>query len=389
MKNIFDYTLASIARHGYKNLVVATIFGILVWLIASTTMITNSLNSEYQEISKAFPDILVQKSYGGKTHFIESDIIDKFYSLPSISSVEGRVWGQYYFERSRIYLSIFGIESFTDYYQDEIKNIAENFPENKNQPLMITSKSVLDVLSKDLELYKSIPFFTPDGNMIRVGIGGTYKFNHALENNDIILLDESVARKILGIEDGFYTDAVIRVANPNEASFVADKIAMLNPSLKTITKDDMVKEYQLLYDYKNGFFLMLMIVCFVSFGVILYDKASGLRSEEKKEIGILKAIGWEISHIINYKLMEALILSLLSFAIALVLAIFYVYILGAPILKYVFAGYSELKQPFELVFSLDFKTIALIFFLTVPFYIAVSIIPAWKVATMDAGDVLR
>ncbi|NLK67146.1 MAG: FtsX-like permease family protein [Campylobacteraceae bacterium] len=389
MRNIFDYTLASITRHGYKNLVIAIIFGVLVWLIACVTMITNSLSSEYRAISESFPDILVQKNYGGRTHWIEEEILDEFYSMPSVSSVEGRVWGQYYFERNRIYLTIFGVKSFTDYYQNEIKEIAENFPENQRPPMFVTSQSVLDVLGDDLKLYGSIPFFTPDGTMINVNKGGTFKFNHSLENNDIILLDEDIARRILGVGEGLYTDGVVRVANPNEASFVAGKIAMSHPSLKTITKEDMVKEYQLLYDYESGIFLLLMIICFVSFGVILYDKASGLRSEEKREIGILKAIGWEISHIINYKLMEALILSLSAFIVALALAIFYVYVLDAPVLKYVFAGYSDLKQPFELVFRLDIKTIAMIFFLTVPLYIAVSIIPAWRIATMDAGEVMR
>ena len=151
----------------------------------------------------------------------------------------------------------------------------------------------------------------------------------------------------------------------------------------------MLKQYQLLFDYKSGLFLMLFIICFVTFATVLYDKASGLRSEEKREIGILKALGWEISHIINYKLMESLILSVFAFVVGVSLAIFFVYILQAPFLKQIFVGYSELKFPFELVFNLNFKIIALLFFVTVPLYVAVCIIPAWKIAVSDAGEILR
>lgn len=390
MKNLFDYTLSSITRHGLKNIVIISIFGFLVFLLSSVIMITNSLNLEYKTISKEFPDLLVQKNYGGKTYLISDEDVEPFWKMAGISSVEGRVWGQYYFERAQIYVSIFGIESFVDYYQKEIKQIAENLTQPKDEAFMITSQSIVDFFKEDIEIYGgNLPFFTPNNTMIKVPISGVFKLGSSLENNDLILLDENTAREILGIKNGFYTDFVMRVSNSDEAEFIADKIRLSNSSLKVITKDDMLKAYQILYDYKSGWFLMLLIICFITFGIILYDKASGLRSEEKREIGILKALGWEISHIINYKLMEALLLSIFAFVIGICCAIFFVYILKAPGLKYVFSGYSELKQPFELMFWLDFKTIALIFFLTIPFYVAVSIIPSWKIATVDSGEILR
>ncbi|GKH59970.1 ABC transporter permease [Campylobacter ureolyticus] len=389
MKNIFNYTIASITRYGYKNLTITFIFGVLVWLLSSVLMITNSLNNEYKSISKEFPDILVSKSYGGRSYLIEGNLTNEFLKIAGIKSAKGRVWGQYYFERNRVYLSIFGIKSFEEQYQKEIEKIAEVFNESKNPPFMITSKSILKVLEGDLKLYKSVPFFTPENSMIKVNVGGVYKFNHSLENNDVILLDEDVAREILGIKKPYFSDITIDVSNPSEVDFIAKKIAISNSNLKVITKDSMLKQYQLLFDYKSGLFLMLFVICFVTFATVLYDKASGLRSEEKREIGILKALGWEISHIINYKLMESLILSVFAFVIGVSLAIFFVYILQAPFLKQIFVGYSELKFPFELVFNLNFKIIALLFFVTVPLYVAVCIIPAWKIAVSDAGEILR
>lgn len=387
MKNIFDYTLKSITRYGYKNLSLVAIFGFLVFLLSSVMMISNSLNLEYKTISKNFPELIIQKNIGGRNVPISLDDVDKFWEFPSISSIEGRVWGQYYFERNRIYLTIFGIKSFVDYYQNDIKNIAENFPENKN--LMITSHEVLEFFKDDILVYSGVPFFTPDNNMIKIGVGGEFKFKNSLENADIILLDENVTRKILGLQEPFYTDFVVRVPNKEEIDLTADKIRISDPNLKVITKNEMLKDYQLLYDYKSGWFLMLLMVAFVAFSIILYDKASGLRSEERKEIGILKAIGWEISHIIRYKLIEACIMSVLAFFTGVALAIFYVYALNAPFLIKVFSGYDDLKPVFNLMFSADFRLIALLFFTTVPLYVAVCIVPAWKVAAGDAGEVLR
>lgn len=387
MKTIFDYTLSSITRYGYKNLALMAIFAFLVFLMSCAMMITNSLNKEYKLISKDFPELIVQKNIGGRNVPINASDVDTFWDYPSISSIEGRVWGQYYFERNQIYLTLFGIKTFTDYYMDDIKKVAENFPEGEN--LMVASPEVLKFFKDDIYVYGGIPFFTPDNSLIKVSVGGEFKFKNTLENADIIMLDENVTRKILGLSDDFYTDFVIRVLNHEEVDLTADKIRISNPTLKVITKDEMLRQYQLLYDYKSGWFLMLLMISFVTYAIILYDKASGLRSEERREIGILKALGWEISHIIRYKLLEASIMSVLAFLVGLIAAIFFVYGLNAPFLIRIFSGYDELKPSFELMFSVDFRLIALLFFTTVPLYIAVCIIPAWKVASWDAGEVLR
>ena len=48
----------------------------------------------------------------------------------------------------------------------------------------------------------------------------------------------------------------------------------------------------------------------LAFAILAWDKASGLSAEEKREIGILKAIGWETGDIIRMKLWESLLIAL-------------------------------------------------------------------------------
>jgi len=67
----------------------------------------------------------------------------------------------------------------------------------------------------------------------------------------------------------------------------------------------------------------------------------------------------------------------------------FVYLLQAPLLRDIFIGYSDLKPSFELPFILDIQTLVLVFFLSVPIYIAAIIIPSWRVATLDADEVIR
>ena len=363
-------------------------------MISCVIFITNSLKTEYTELSKDFPDILVQRYYGGKVHFIDQKLADEFKKFPSVSPVQPRIWGEYYFGNGKIYTTIFGIQSYTRHFTHEIDNIAQDLDEafseeGVEENYMITSKNLYEFLSKYTQTYGSVPFFTPKGEIVNLVKAGEFKSGNSLMDNDIILMSEENAREILGIPNGFYSDIVLEVSNKKEAEFSANKIRQANPDLRVITKEEILKKYEFLYDFKSGWFLALLITCAATFSIILYDKSSGIRSEEKREIAILKAVGWDISDIIKFKLTEATILSVLTFFIALSLAIFYVYILKAPILSDVFTGFSNLKLDFDLIFAGNFKVVALLFFLTVPLYVGVSIIPSFKVATKDIGEMIK
>lgn len=391
MNNIFDYTLKSISRHGYKNISIAFIFGLLVWLLSSVIFITNSIKKELIQTASSTPQILINKQIGGKYYLLNESDIEPLWGIAGVSLVKGRVWGQYYLELKKTYVTLMGVNPFEEGYNKEITKFADTLPfENESQiPQVFVSKNMYELL----KLYRSskdeISFEKFSHGYEKVKIAGIFKSESELFSNDVILMPTQSVRNILGVGDGLFTDAIIKVANPAEVSFIAAKLMYEYPSLKVTTKDEIIKDYELLYQFKSGWFLLLFIVSFITFAIILYDKSSGLRSEEKKEIGILKAIGWEINHIIYYKLLESSILSIFSFFAGISLAIFYVYFLQAPWLKLAFTGYNELKQPFDLIFSLNFQEFALLFFSTVPLYIAASIIPSWKAATNDVMDTIR
>lgn len=388
MNNIFDYTLASLTRYGFKNILIVAIFGFLVFLISSVIMITNSLKYEYKIIQKELPDIILQKNYGGKSYLISDRDIEFIWNYSGISSVEKRVWGQYHLINEGVYFSVYGVDPYSTIYNKEIQKAAMLYEESLDNSF-IASKALIKRLDRYIKTFNAIPFYTPDRSILSLKLAGVYNFGSSLENNDVILVSVDSARKILGIKDGYYSDILLNISNPHEVDFIADKIMIEEPTIKAITKKEILKEYELLYDFKSGWFLMGIFISFVTFAIILYEKVSGIRSEEKRELGILKALGWEISHVITYKLLESLILSVFAFFIGFLAAMFYVYVLGAVGIRGVFTGYESIKHPFDLIFVMDFKTMIMLFLMSVPLFVAVSIVPAWKIATSDALEVIK
>jgi len=387
---LFDFSILSIFRRGSKNIFIFFVFTLLIFLLSSVLFISNSIKSELDTTLNALPDITVQRLQAGRAVNMPLSRVNKLLAIQGVKAVVPRVWGYYYFANAGVNFSIVGIDSFEDQYRDLYTKLCDKFDFDalKKNRSMLVGSGVKKILQNNF-YGKYFNFIKPDGGLVKVKIAGVFKGDTKLESNDVIVLPAKKAREIFGIDKDKAVDFVLRIANPVEIPNIAAKITALYPDTRVITKEELSISYQNLFDYKGGLFLALFVISAFTFFMIIYDKASGVSSDEKREIGILKAVGWTIDDILKEKFYEAFIISFVSFVTALCLSIFYVYFLNAPLLKNVFIGYSNLKPAFDLPFSFDFQTFAIIFFLTVPIYIAATIIPSWRVASMDADEVMR
>lgn len=388
--NLFEFAIHSLLRRGAKNIFITIIFTLLIFVLSSVFLITGALKNELLGTLEALPEVIVQKIIAGKQKDIEVQRSDQILQIPGVEDAIPRVWGYYYFEPQGANFSIIGIELYENQYKQVLSDIAVQFDDklSSDTPSMIIGSGVYEALLSSY--YEDFFLFVkPDGDSKKVTIGGVFKASTQLESSDSIVMSSELVREIFDLDEQYATDIVVKIANPKEIPTIALKINQLYPDTRVVTKDDIRVSYQNIFDYKSGIFLAFFILAIFTFFIIIYDKASGLSSEEKKEIGILKAIGWKIEDILNVKFYEALIVSGTAFIVAIALSIAYVFLLEAPLLKDIFMGYSILKPDFKLPFTLNIQILALIFFITVPIYIAATIIPSWRAATLEANEVIR
>lgn len=387
---LLSFALNSLFRTKAKSVFTLIVFGALVFLLSSILFISNSIKYELSLTLKELPEIIVQKLQAGRHTNIELKRVDKLLEIQGVQSAIPRIWGYYYFAKAGVNFSIIGIDEYDKQYKKNFEDIVKkiDFEKLKDKDSMIVGVGVKKTLSENY--YKSyFNFIKPDGSLKKIYLASVFKPTTSLESNDLILMPKELAAEIFGMKKDEVTDIVLKVANEVEIPNIAQKIRNIYPDSRVITNSDLRVSYQNIFDYKSGLFLALFVVSMFTFIMIIYDKASGLSSEEKREIGILKALGWTMDDILKEKFYESFIISVIAFLGGLILALFFVYFLNAPLLKDIFIGYSRLKPEFDLPFTLDFATIALLFFLSVPLYIASIIIPSWKIAIMDADEVMR
>ncbi len=383
---IIEYAVNSLLSQKYKTIFMVIILSSLIFLLSSLFFIKNSIKNELDITLDSLPQIIVQNIKAGRHYDIDVEIVDELLDINGVGSAVARVWGYYYFENAGVNFTLMGIDEYEEQYKKSLKDVAKEL--NFSSSSMIVGEGVRDVMSKSH--YKEyFNFIKPNGELKKVEIGGVFMAQSLLESNDVIVMSKDTLREIFDMEQNMATDIVVRVANPNEVSTVVAKIKLKYPSFRVITNNDLKVSYQNIFDYKSGLFLSFFIISIFTFFIIVYDKASGLSSEQKREIGVLRAIGWRIDDILKERFYEAFIVSSLSYLSGIILAFAFVYIFNAPLLGNIFSGYSKLKPEFNLAFVFDMQTLALIFFLSVPIYIAAIIIPSYRSATLDVDEVIR
>jgi len=384
--HLIEYALSSIVRQGHKSIFITIVFTFLTALLTSIFFITNSIKYELNTTVDALPQIIVQNTKASRIAEIDLDTTDKLLNIPGVKSVNARVWGYYYFQNAGVNFTLIGVDEFEEQYSNTLDGIIKKGGlDNSN---MFIGSGVREIMNSSY--YKDyFNFIKSDGKIKRVNIKGVFDTDIGLESNDMIVMSKETLREIFAIEKSKATDIVVKVANIEEIETISLKIEQMFPNARVITNDDMKLSYENIFNYKSGIFLALFVISIFTFFIIIYDKMSGLSSEQKREVGILKAIGWRVEDVLKSKFYESLILSLFAYILGVILSLAYVYIFNAPLLRDIFIGYSDLKPVFEISFILDFQTLFLVFFLSVPIYVAATIIPSWKVATLDADDVIR
>ena len=386
----FNFLFLLLFTHKSKHLAIFFISILIVFLSSSILFISNTLKKEIFTTLENQSDFVIQKINSGKSQYTPISWIEDFKEISGVKNIQQRVYGQYYFMPEDAYFTIVGIDLFEEGSSKNIKELLEVL--NISEFLQSDSMIIGNGIKKLFDKYKYInsydfKLFNNDLKEIKIFKDLPQKAN--LVANDLIIMDINLAKEILNIKEDEATDIVLNVPNNLERANVKDQLILKHSNTRILQKENLKKEYENMFNYKGGIFLILFIIVILTFTLILYQRYSMISLGDKKEIGILKAVGWSIKDILKLKIMENFIVAFMAFIIGIILSYIFVFILNAPILKNVFIGSQNLQNDFIFNANIQIDSLITLFlFFMIPFLSAV-LIPVWKVAIIDSTQSMK
>jgi len=369
-RNIIDFMLSSLLRRKGKNVALVCVYTFVVFMLASVMFFVHSLKKEASIILKDAPEMVIQRMIAGRHELIPLGYIDRIKNIRGVTSVKGRLWG---------------------YYYDPI--IGANYtlivPEDGH--LNSGKITIGEGISRTRLVFEgdTMEFRTYDGALIELEIKNRISSESELISSDLILISRDDFRRLFGTPEEYATDLTLQVKNPRELSTIAIKIAELLPDTRQILRDEILRTYDAVFNWRGGMVIVILLGALLAFIIFAWDKASGLSQEERKEIGILKAIGWETSDVILMKFWEGMMVSLSSFLAGVLLAYGHVFFASPALFESALKGWAVLYPRFRIIPFIDASQLVALFFLTVVPYTVATIIPSWKAATIDPDTVMR
>ncbi|MBX3260573.1 MAG: FtsX-like permease family protein [Labilithrix sp.] len=218
---------------------------------------------------------------------------------------------------------------------------------------------------------------------------GTFRSSLDLWTADVVLCDEDDARALLGLPEGDATDIAVTLANPAEARVVAATIVERLPGARVIERDLLERVYHLSYGRRAGLVLGASIPAILALLVLAWDRASGIGGDERREIAILKAVGWSTGDVLWAKLFESILVGALGTALGLLLGYAWVFWLGAPGLRPALVGWSVMYPRASLTPVVDLAQLLGVTIAVLGPFVLLSVVPAWRAATADPLEAMR
>ncbi|MGF1644536.1 MAG: ABC transporter permease [Thiotrichales bacterium] len=367
---LVDYTLAALRRRPGKNLSLLLVYSAIVFLLASVLLYAHALRHEASLLLAESPQLILQRLVAGRHDLVPREYLDRIGEIRGVASRRGRVWGYFYDPAVRANYTL----------------MASDDPTLASGDMLIGAALAR---TRGLAVGDYLTLRDSQGAPFAWRVRGVLDPASGLVSADLMLVRETDWRRFFGVAPGLYTDLVLEVRNPAEVRKVAEKLTLLLPDTRPILRDEILRTYDAILGWRQGVVFVLLLGSVLAFVIFAWDKASGLSAEERREIGILKAIGWETGDVIQMKFWEGALISLAAFVLGYLAAYAHVFFTGAVLFEPVLKGWAVLYPDYRPLPFVDGLQLATLFAFTVFPYTVATIVPIWRAAITDPDAVMR
>ena len=385
--NLLDYALSALRRRKGKNLGVMLVFAGVIFLVASFQFLSASLTATAENLLTEAPEIVIQKMSAGRQEAIPLAYLARLGEIHGIRAEVPRIWGYYFDETTGANYTVLAVEPERMPRGDQLPEAITGRLPAPGKGEVVLGRGVVENLK--LGERRNFSLFRPDLSLKALTVVGTFASGSEQLTSDLIFTTLDTARDLFAIPAGAVTDLCVYVANPGEIATIAKKIAAQLPDTRVLTRPQISQTYQVVFGWRSGFASICLLAALAAFIILAWDKASGLSPEEKREIAILKVLGWQTGDILVLRFWESLTVSGLAYLLGCSAAYLHVFQLGGTLFRPILLGWSVIQPGLHLLPTVTGRDLLLIFTLSVVPYLAATVIPAWRAAIVPPDAAVR
>jgi len=385
--NFFGYALDSIFRFKTRTTAIILSLVVAIMILGAVAFISDGLEKE-AELSTVFaPDVTVQLLQAGRQVPVPMSFVKNISDIQGVDKVVPRVWG-YIYQNNKIY-TVMGIEAASMPIPEGISFAITSgrFLQSRDNNSAIVGSYFANIFG--ISVNDTLILYNESQKPYNYTIIGIFSMDINLYTSDLILMTIQDARDFFSISSDYATDLCVYTKRNTQPRTVATQIREIIPNARVLTREALREALATAYGARSGFVSTIWYILLLAVMMVAWNQASVVSSESKREVGILKSLGFSTLDVLEIRMMESLVLGIISASIGVFLATIYDLYLGAPIIKDFMLGWAAVYPTFALPTYIQTSSVVILYAIALFPLLVASLVPAWKSAITEPDIAMR
>jgi ABC-type lipoprotein release transport system permease subunit len=395
--NLASYALGNVLKYRTRSVAIILALFISTSILCSVEFIREGVVRDVSASVDEGPDIVIQRLIGGRQVPIPDSWITNVTNTTGVRTATPRVWG-YSDVGSGSLLTVMGVNATE--YGNMIGTVGTDimddgrFLNESDYRKMIVGHGIVDMMAASamplqVQVGTLLSLITYDDELVEFEVIGIFDSDSQIYNYDMILTDLGSAREVLGYENSTFTDIAVWTNFGSDLNSVAFRLDTGIAEARVLTSDAISDSMLKTYTGRAGVTALLWLVVLLAVVLLAFTASSAGSEEARREVGLLKALGFDTVDVLEIRMFESITLSLLGVSLGISFAIIFDFILGAPLLAGYILGWGLVLLPGGIPLAISLSTIFTVYAVGLIPILVAAVVPSWRNAITEPDVVLR
>ena len=395
--NLASYAFGNVLKYRTKSAAIVMALFISTSILCSAEFIREGVVQDISASVDEGPDIIVQRLVGGRQGVVPMEWLSNVTDTHGVRIATPRVWGYTDVGSGRL-LTVMGVNS-TEYGSiigatgTELLEHGRFLNESDTRKMIVGSGIVdmmaVSALSIQIQVGSILSLISFNGELVEFEVIGIFSSESKIFSYDLILTDINSSREVLGVDNSSCTDVAVWSDYGSDLNSVAFRLDTGISDARVLTRDAISDTMLKTYGGRAGVVALLWTVVLLAVVLLAFTASSAGSEEARREVGLLKALGFDTVDVLEIRMLESLTLSLLGVSLGISFAIIYDFVLGAPILAGFLLGWDLLLLNGGIPLAVTLSTVFTVYVVGLVPILVASVVPSWRNAITEPDIVLR